>query len=132
MHIYPEQIMTYSLNNALYASGTTNECISLRLTELNNQHWDRSKSMSLAKNEGISLNDGHWNVILFLRSYYLEFGLPRFARTTARALNRHFAANGGSKYLRSLFIEGPVNQGSRLASLPIPSNALDTSFGTSY
>lgn len=78
------------------------------------------------------LSDQHWHVLSYLREQYLEHGLPRFARTTARALNKQFAAQGGSKYLHNLFPGGPVTQGSRLANLRTPANATDISFGTSY
>ena len=105
---------------------------SIRRAELNEQHCSRKKSKDLATSEGISLNDDHWAVILYLRSYYLEHGLPRLARTTAKALNHQFTLQGGSKYLRCLFAGGPVTQGSRLANLRIPANATDNSFGTSY
>jgi tRNA 2-thiouridine synthesizing protein E len=71
-------------------------------------------------------------VIVYLRNYYLEHGLRRFARTTARALNRKFAAMGGSKYLYHLFAGGPVTQSSRIAYLRTPAIASDVSFGTSY
>jgi len=71
-------------------------------------------------------------VISYLREQYLEDGLPRFARTTARALNKQYAAQGGNKYLYNLFPGGPVTQGSRLANLRTPANASDVSFGTSY
>ena len=54
------------------------------------------------------------------------------ARTTARAMNRQFSNQGGSRYLRKLFSEGPVAQGSRLASLRTPAYATDNSFGTTY
>lgn len=124
--------MTQKIKNASCTSGTSIECISIRLTELNDQDWSQRRSTELAKNEGVVLNDGHWDVILFLRSYYLEFGLPTFARTTAMALNRHFAIQGGSEYLHGLFNDGPVTQGSRLANIPIPDNTFDTSFGTNY
>ena len=124
--------MSQTVNNALFTSGFSNECISLRLTELNNQQWSRNKSTKLAKKEGVILNNGHWDVIQYLRSYYLEYGLPRLARTTARSLNQQFAEQGGSKYLRGLFNAGPVSQGSRLANLTVPDNAFDASFGTHY
>ena len=104
----------------------------IRQAEMNDQHWNRNKSADLAKNEGISLNDEHWAVIAYLRNYYVEFGLPRFARTAARALNRQFSAQGGTKYLYGLFAGGPVTQGSRLANVRLPANAIDVSFGTSY
>ena len=93
---------------------------SLRLAELNDQLWDRKKSVSLANKEGISLRDEHWDVIVYLRHNYIETGLPRFARTTSRALNKHFLTLGGSKYLYGLFPGGPVTQGSRLANLRTP------------
>jgi tRNA 2-thiouridine synthesizing protein E len=127
-----DNLMSQTKNNALFTSGSSYESIDRRLTELNNQHWNREKSEKLANKEGLTLNNEHWNVIQYLRSYYLEFGLPRFARTTARSLNQQFAEQGGSKYLRRLFNEGPVSQGSRLANLIIPDNAFDASFGTNY
>ncbi len=113
-------------------SESSSQLMDIRLAELNKQDWNRSKSASLVTKEDIILSDGHWDVILYLRNYYLEFGLPRFARTMARALNKQFAAEGGSKYLYVLFAGGPVTQGSRLANLRIPSYATDLSFGTNY
>ena len=103
-----------------------------RFTELAGQHWNRSQSAALAEAEGVVFSDEHWAVILFMRKFYLEHGLPINARITARALNKHFASAGGSKYLRRLFREGPVVQGSRLANLRTPAFATDTSFGTTY
>ncbi|BAV33734.1 sulfur transfer protein TusE [Sulfuricaulis limicola] len=103
-----------------------------RLVELGDQRWGRSKSLALAKSEGVDLNDEHWEVILFLRKFYLDHGLPITARITARALNKNFSGLGGSKYLNRLFSGGPVTQGSRLANLRTPAYATDPSFGTSY
>jgi tRNA 2-thiouridine synthesizing protein E len=123
--------MTQFINNA-QDSETSSQYADIRLAELSDQRWNRNKSAKLAINEGISLNDEHWAVIVYLRNYYLEYGLPRFARTTARALNQQFAAQGGNKYLHNLFAGGPVTQGSRFANLRTPANATDVSFGTSY
>lgn len=103
-----------------------------RLAELAGQRWDRNKSLALAKIEGIDFNDEHWAVIVFLRKFYLEHGLPTTARTTARALNKEFSDQGGNKYLHRLFRGGPVVQGSRLANLRTPAYATDVSFGISY
>ena len=120
------------LNNRPVMVETDSQHPGIRLAELNKQHWDRNKSEKLALSEGITLNDQHWAVILYLRNYYLAYGLPRFARTLAKALNHQFAVQGGGKYLRRLFAGGPVTQGSRFANLRTPANATDTSFGTSY
>jgi tRNA 2-thiouridine synthesizing protein E len=123
--------MTQFINNA-QDSETSSQYAGIRLAELIDQDWSRNKSAQLAMSEGISLTDEHWDVIAYLRKQYLEHGLPRSARSTARALNRHFAARGGNRYLYSLFAGGPVTQGSRLANLRTPANATDVSFGTSY
>ena len=123
--------MTQFTHNA-QDTETFSQYAGIRLAELIDQRWSRNKSADLATSEGISLNDEHWAVIVYLRNYYLEHGLPRFARTTARALNRKFAARGGNKYLYRLFAGGPVTQGSRLANLRTPATASDISFGTSY
>ena len=123
--------MTQFINNA-QDSETSSQYAGIRLAELIDQGWSRNKSAKLAMREGISLTDQHWDVIAYLRKQYLEHGLPRFARTTARALNRQFAAQGGSKYLYRLFAGGPVTQGSRLANLRVPASTTDISFGTSY
>jgi tRNA 2-thiouridine synthesizing protein E len=123
--------MTHFINNA-QDSETSSQYAGIRLAELIDQDWNRNKSVDLAISEGIKLTDEHWEVIIYLRKQYLRHGLPRFARTTARALNRQFAAQGGSKYLYRLFTGGPVTQGSRLANLRTPANATDVSFGTSY
>ena len=113
-------------------SETSSQYASIRQAELIGQNWNRARSATLATNEGFELTDQHWHVISYLREQYLEHGLPRFARTTALALNKQFAAQGGSKYLHNLFPGGPVTQGSRLANLRTPANATDISFGTSY
>ena len=113
-------------------SESSSQSMAIRLAELNNQNWNRSKSANLAAKEEIILSNEHWDVILYLRNYYHEFGLPRFARTMARALNKQFSAEGGNKHLHVLFAGGPVAQGSRLANLRTPSYASDVSFGTNY
>ena len=113
-------------------SEKSSQYASIRQAELSDQSWNRERSANLATREGFELTDQHWHVISYLREQYLEHGLPRFARTTARALNKQFAAQGGSKYLHNLFPGGPVTQGSRLANLRTPASATDISFGTSY
>jgi tRNA 2-thiouridine synthesizing protein E len=123
--------MTQFINNTK-DSETPSQHAGIRLAELIDQNWSRNKSSDLAMIEGISLTDQHWNVLVYLRKLYLVHGLPRHARTTARALVKEFSVQGGNKYLYRLFAGGPVTQGSRLANLRIPANATDISFGTSY
>ena len=123
--------MTQFIQNA-QDTETSSQYAGIRLAELIDQNWNRLKSIDLAYQEGLDLTDEHWEVIVYLRRQYLRYGLPQFARITARALNRQFAAQGGSKYLYSLFAGGPVTQGCRLANLRKPACATDISFGTNY
>ena len=104
----------------------------VRRLELTKQNWDRNKAQALAVSEGMSLNDEHWAVIDYLRNYYIKQGVPRYARSLARDLDKQFSVQGGNKYLRNLFSGGPVTQGCRIANLRTPANATDVSFGTSY
>ncbi len=123
--------MTDLTSTAQYSEASS-QYADMRRAELTDQHWNRNKSAGLASSEGLSLNDEQWAVIVYLRRYYLQHGLPRFARTTAGLLNRRFSVQGGNKYLYRLFAGGPVTQGSRLANLPTPANATDVSFGTRF
>jgi tRNA 2-thiouridine synthesizing protein E len=129
--IYQDKSMTQYTSNA-QDTETCSRYAGIRLAELIDQGWNRCKSVDLANSEGISLNDEHWAVIVYLRNHYLKHGLPGQARTTARALNREFSARGGSRYLYRLFAGGPVTQGCRIANLRKPAGATDASFGTSY
>ena len=120
----------YTIN--AYTTETSSQYIDLRQTELDNQHWNREKSRLLAKTEGIFLNNDHWSVITYLRTRYVDKGLPQHARHLANELRSRYTPLGGSKYLRHLFPGGPVTQGSRLANLRTPANATDRAFGHSY
>jgi len=92
--------------------------------------WDDAIAASLAAAEGITLSPAHRAVLEFLRAHYLEHGPVNSRRLTA-ALDEHFAAQGGRKYLFTLFPNGPVLQASRIAGLPVPHDAADPSFGSS-
>jgi len=45
-------------------------------------------------------------------------------------LDIEYAEQGGRKYLRRLFPEGPVAQGMRIAGLPVPPHTENEGFGT--
>lgn len=111
---------------------TSSQDIDIRRAEFSKQRWNRDMSFNLAKAEGITLNDAHWAVVVYLRKQYLKHGLPRHARLLAADLKLHFKTQGGNKYLHQLFTGGPVTQGSRIANLHSPANSTDMSFGTCY
>jgi TusE/DsrC/DsvC family sulfur relay protein len=93
-------------------------------------NWNLEKGAELAAHEGIELTDAHWQVVHKLREYYLEHGLPESGRVLGDMLDSEFAEQGGRRYLRRLFPEGPVAQGMRIAGLPVPAYTEDEGFCT--
>lgn len=92
-------------------------------------HWDRNSAMESATREGIELTDRHWEVITFLRRYYLDHGWPTQPRVLIRELDKAFHNEGGTAYLYRLFPQGPLAQGTRISGLPCPANVTNDSFG---
>ena len=123
--------MTQYTYNA-YTTETPNQYVAQRQEELDDQHWNRESSRQLAESEGIHLNNDHWALITYLRTRYVDVGLPRHARYLSNELASRYAPLGGNKYLRHLFPGGPVTQGCRLANLRTPPDATDRAFGHSY
>lgn len=84
------------------------------------QHWDKNNAEKIAADEGVNMQEEHWQVVAFLRNYYLEHGMAKNYFAVAEALSAAFSDKGGSYYLHKLFPEGAVVQGSRIAGLPMP------------
>ena len=94
--------------------------------------WSESKAQQLAEQAGIQLSEAHWEVIRYVRDYYLERGFERRSRELSSALNARFRQQGGKKSLYRLFHGGPVLKACRLAGVPLRENCLDPSFGTAF
>lgn len=83
------------------------------------EDWSEDFARALAAQEGLALNDEHWQVIRYLRDFYHE----RQVQAQVRAMIRHFTAlwgpeKGGNRALHTLFpMGGPQKQGNRLAGL---------------
>lgn len=94
------------------------------------EDWTRQIGEAAARAEGITMTPEHWQVVDFVREYYLQHGKVSAGRELAEALNEAFAAQGGSAYLLKQFPLGPVAQASRIAGLPVPPYTEDPSFGS--
>ena len=81
--------------------------------------WSEEFVLALARQEQLELTSAHWEVIYFLRSYYVEHGV----QAQVRAMIKHFSALwgpllGSNHNLHAMFPRGgPQKQGNRLAGL---------------
>jgi tRNA 2-thiouridine synthesizing protein E len=73
----------------------------------------------IAAAEGITLTEGHWEVIRYLRDKFKEDGHTPNFRTFQKEF-QEINPQADSKYLYSLFPEMPAKQGVKVAGLPKP------------
>ncbi len=93
--------------------------------------WQQGDAERIASEEGLELGPDHWQSIRCLQAYFARH--PDSAikvRALKDALNESFHQKGGTGYLHRLFPGGPVAQGCRLAGLPVPAGAVNSSFGS--
>lgn len=93
--------------------------------------WTREGAVQTARTEGLDLNEDQWEAVRALQEYYARHRDGALnLRELHDALDEHFHAKGGRKYLYELFPGGPVAQGCRIAGLKAPAGATDKSFGS--
>jgi tRNA 2-thiouridine synthesizing protein E len=93
--------------------------------------WSREQAEDVAKTEGLTLTETHWEVVRALQELCTQNAEPALnARDLHDALDEHFHAEGGIKYLYELFPEGPLAQGCRLAGLEPPAGTQDKGMGS--
>lgn len=74
---------------------------------------------AIAAAEGITLTDGHWSVVRYLRDEYREHGHTPNFRNMLKGL-AEVMPGCDSKALYDLFPIGPAKQGAKVAGLPQP------------
>ncbi|MGX5201564.1 TusE/DsrC/DsvC family sulfur relay protein [Aliikangiella sp. IMCC44632] len=83
--------------------------------------WDENIAAIIAKQELIELTNDHWQVIRYVRQFYLEFNTSPSIRPLVKYLSKLLPAEKtGSLYLQMLFPEGPAKQATKIAGLPKP------------
>lgn len=89
------------------------------------QDWTLELVPELAKQESLELTDAHWEVILFVRDFYIEFKTSPGMRMLVKALQKKLGPEkANSRYLQKLFPKGPAKQATKLAGLPKPVKCL--------
>ena len=93
------------------------------LLDLN--EWNEQVAEQLALLSALELTAEHWEIIWFIRNYYLNFKHLPNARVFTKAIRNKFGAEkGNSRYLHKLFPEGPLKYACKLAGLPKPPTCL--------
>ncbi|MBV4367841.1 sulfurtransferase TusE [Erwinia phyllosphaerae] len=92
---------------------------------LNTTDWSEALAPQLAEEEGIVLSEAHWEVVHFVRNFYLEFNTSPAVRMLVKAMAKKYGEEkGNSRYLFRLFPEGPAKQATKIAGLPKPAKCL--------
>ena len=83
--------------------------------------WSEAMAEVIAAQEGITLAVEHWEVVRFVREFYLEFNTSPAIRMLVKAMANKFGEEkGNSRYLYRLFPKGPAKQATKIAGLPKP------------
>ncbi|RJG48739.1 sulfurtransferase TusE [Motilimonas pumila] len=85
------------------------------------QQWSEALAKVIAEQENISLSEDHWQVVHFVRQFYLEFNTSPAMRALVKAMAKAYGPEkGNSRYLYKLFPQGPAKQATKIAGLPKP------------
>ena len=81
--------------------------------------WSEDFVIALAKEEGLTLTEEHWEVIRFIRDYYQEHSIQAQVRDMIKHFNKVWGPErGNNHYLHEIFPKGgPQKQGNRLAGI---------------
>lgn len=92
---------------------------------VNLDDWDLQVAECLAKCEHIDLTERHWEIIHFMRRYYLRYKHLPNARVFTKAVRNEFGEDkGNSRYLHALFPDGPLKYACKIAGIPKPPTCL--------
>lgn len=103
-----------------------------RLLETNNDgylqdlnDWSADVAQAMARADRCELTPDHWEVINFLRAYYVEYRIAPPVRRLVKEMGERLGADkGNSRYLYRLFPDGPAKQACRYAGLPSPTGCI--------
>ncbi len=83
--------------------------------------WNLDVAEILAQRQNIKLTPEHWDIILLLREFYLEYNAAPSMRTLVNLVQTKLGAEkGNSIYLHKLFPVSPSLQANNIAGLPKP------------
>ena len=87
--------------------------------------WEEELAVIIATQENIELTPEHWQVVRFVRNFYLEYKTSPAIRALIKALKQEFGEEkANSRFLYRLFPKGPAKQATKIAGLPKPARCI--------
>lgn len=87
--------------------------------------WNPDIAELFATEEDLSLSAEHWEIILFLRQFYVEYEMIPPMRVLVKIIAKELGLKkGDSSYLQRLFPKGFLKQSCKIAGLPKPRHCL--------
>ncbi len=92
---------------------------------LDYSQWSKEVALQLAAQDDLQLTEPHWEIIEFIRHYYIEYRHLPNARVFVKAVRKALGEEkGNSRYLQKLFPKGPLKYACKCAGLPKPPTCL--------
>lgn len=89
------------------------------------QGWKEGIAEIMAKEDGLELTSEHWEIIKFLREYFIKFQIAPMIKILVKEIGKAMGPEkGNTKYLYELFPAGPAKQACRYAGLPKPTGCV--------
>lgn len=87
--------------------------------------WKEGMAQVMATQDGITLGGEHWEIIKFLRDYFIKFQIAPPIKVLVKEIAKAMGPEkGNTKYLYSLYPGGPAKQACRYAGLPKPTGCV--------
>jgi len=87
--------------------------------------WQTELAVLIAEKEQLELTQAHWEVINFVRNFYLTYKKSPAIRALTKAMKQEFGEEkANSRYLYRLFPDGPAKQATKIAGLPKPARCI--------
>ena len=88
---------------------------------VNQSDWNKDIANAIANQENIILTEKHWLIINALRDFYQQYKRIPSMRVLIKTMTENLPTQKiTSPYLYTLFPDGPIKQGCKIAGLPKP------------
>ena len=117
---HPISMTTHSIRVANNTIATDKEGYLLEVNE-----WSLEVAQHIADIEQLEMTKERWQIVNFVRDFYLEYDTSPAMRALVKAMQIEFGPEkGNSRYLYRLFPKGPAKIATKIAGLPKPAKCL--------